>query len=237
MTATLTPHDIVGTTFYIACNMMLAFTGFFFVQVTQVPKKWSTSVSLSGLVTGIAWYNYTFMRDIWVTEQSTPTTYRYVDWLITVPLLMVEFFLILKASGSCPNSVGVKLFLGSLMMLVFGWVAEIDVMAKVPGFSLAMLCWIYCLFEIFAGEAAGLAQNISNEAAKNAWGTMKIVVSVGWSIYPIGFVAGYFMGFDPATEQAAVNIIYNLADLINKGAFGVIIWAAAMSDKSDPLLG
>jgi len=233
MTATLTPHDIVGTTFYIACNMMLAFTGFFFCQVYQVPRKWATSVSLSCLVTGIAWYNYTFMRDIWVTEQSTPTTYRYVDWLITVPLLITEFFMILKACGPCPTSVGVKLFVGALLMLVFGWVAEIDVTDKATGFFLSMLCWFYCLFEIFVGEVAGLSKNITNEAAKNGFFTMKIIVSVGWSIYPIGFVAGYFMGLDPATEMAAVNIIYNLADLINKGVFGLIVWNAAMSDKSE----
>ena len=70
----LYPHDIVGTTFYIACNMMLAFTLFFFVQVGQVPKQWKTSVSVAGLVTGVAWYNYTFMKDQWVKLGTSPTT-------------------------------------------------------------------------------------------------------------------------------------------------------------------
>jgi hypothetical protein len=80
----LFPGDVVGTTFYIACNMMLAFTMFFFVQVGQVPKKWKTSVSVAGLVTGVAWYNYTFMKEQWIHLGTSPTTYRYTDWLITV---------------------------------------------------------------------------------------------------------------------------------------------------------
>merc|ERR1711907_619962 len=82
----LGPHDVVGTTFYIACNMMLAFTMFFFVQATVVPRQWKTSVTIAGLVTGVAWYNYTYMKDQWVQTQESPTQYRYTDWLITVPL-------------------------------------------------------------------------------------------------------------------------------------------------------
>jgi len=234
MTAFLTPHDIVGATFYIACNMMLAFSGFFFMQVPLMSKKWATSVSISGLVTFIAWYNYTFMRDVWVTEQTTPTTYRYTDWLITVPLLVLEFFLVLKACGPTPISVGVRLFLASILMLVFGWVAEIDVLDKASGFAFAMMCWIYIVYEVYFGEVSVLAaQNVSSEVAKKAFSAMSLIISVGWSIYPLGFVCGYFMNLGAAQEQAAVNIIYNLADLVNKGAFGVIIWAAAVSDKND----
>jgi len=229
----LGPHDIVGATFYIACNMMLAFTAFFFMQVPLVPKKWATSVSVSGLVTGIAWYNYTFMRDIWVTEQSTPTTYRYTDWLITVPLLVLEFFLILRASGPCPVSVGTKLFVASLLMLLFGWLAEIEVTDKVSGFSCAMFAWIFIIYEIYLGEVSGYVEHIGNDAAKGAFKMLRTIVFIGWSIYPIGFVFGYFIPMEPAKEQAAVNIIYNLADLINKGAFGVVVWGAAMSDKEN----
>merc|ERR1719421_2441340 len=116
--------DIVGTTFYIACNMMLAFTAFFFVQVGQVPKQWKTSVSIAGVVTGIAFYNYTFMRDQFVQTGNSPTQYRYTDWLITVPLQIAEFYFILKASGPVSPSLGTKLFSASLLMVLFGWCAE-----------------------------------------------------------------------------------------------------------------
>ncbi len=75
-------HDVVGTTFYIACNCMLAFAAFFFVQVVVVPQQWKTSVSVAGLVTLVAWYNYTYMKQQWVETQQSPTTYRYTDWIV-----------------------------------------------------------------------------------------------------------------------------------------------------------
>ena len=77
-------HDVVGTTFYIACNCMLAFAAFFFVQVIVVPSQWKTSVSVAGLVTLVAWYNYTFMKSQWVETQMSPTTYRYTDWIVRI---------------------------------------------------------------------------------------------------------------------------------------------------------
>jgi bacteriorhodopsin len=237
----LGPHDVVGTSFYIACNMMLAFTLFFFVQVGVVPMKWRTSVSVAGLVTGVAWYNYTYMKDQWVQTQISPTQYRYTDWLITVPLQIVEFYFILKASGPVPSSLGLRLFSASLAMVFFGWLAEINFMAKLLGFVAGMASWLYILYEVFAGEASMYAAKINtntNPAAASAFNTLKMIVSVGWSIYPIGFAIAYLCFFDqPAgvlsgLAMAALNITYNLADLINKGAFGLCVWSAAIGDKS-----
>jgi bacteriorhodopsin len=239
----LGPHDIVGTTFYIACNMMFAFTLFFFVQVTVVPQKWRTSVCTAGLVTGVAWYNYTYMKQQWVETQMSPTQYRYTDWLITVPLQIVEFYFILKACGPVSSALGMRMFLASLGMVFFGWLAEIDVMAKLVGFALGMACWLYINYEVFAGEAAGKAAQLGNDkaAAKSAFNTLKTIVSLGWCIYPIGFAIAYLCFFDqPAgvlsgKAMAALNITYNLADLINKGAFGLCVWSAAVGDRSAPL--
>jgi bacteriorhodopsin len=240
----LGPHDVVGTTFYIACNMMFAFTLFFFVQAMIVPKQWRTSVTVAGLVTGVAWYNYTYMKEQWINTQMSPTQYRYTDWLITVPLQIVEFYFILKSSGAnVPSSLGTRLFMCSLMMVGFGWLAEIDVMAKLVGFILGCLCWLYIVYSTFAGEAASYAVAMKSPASQQAFGTLRIIVSLGWCIYPIGFAIAYLCYFDqPAgvlsgKAMGALNVTYNLADLINKGAFGLCVWSAAMGDKEEPLLG
>jgi len=228
-------HDIVGTTFYIACNCMLAFAAFFFVQVIVVPQQWKTSVSVAGLVTLVAWYNYTYMKQQWVETQVSPTTYRYTDWIITVPLQIVEFYFILKASGNVPQGLGMRLFTASILMIVFGWLAEINVMAKLVGFTLGMASWLYILYEVFAGSAAECASRLTSSASRQAFSTLRLIVSVGWSIYPIGFAIAYLCFFDQpagvlsAEAMGALNIIYNLADFVNKGAFGLCVWSAAVS--------
>lgn len=232
-------------TFYIACNMMLAFALFFFVQVGVVPQQWKTSVNIAGLVTGIAWYNYTYMKQQWIETQMSPTTYRYTDWLITVPLQIVEFYFILKASaGPVSGSLGVRLFLASILMVFFGWMAEVDIMAKTVGFGLGCFFWFYIIYEVSAGEAAGLARSMNSEAAKSAFSSIRVIVTFGWVIYPVGFAIAYLCYFDqPAgvlSQEAmiALNITYNLADLVNKGMFGLAVWSAAVNDKSkEALLG
>ena len=87
----LGPHDIVGTTFYIACNCMLAFAAFFFVQVVVVPQQWKTSVSVAGLVTLVAWYNYTYMKQQWVETQVRKNILIIMSLKLKIAYLCVEF--------------------------------------------------------------------------------------------------------------------------------------------------
>ena len=93
----LAQDDFVGISFWIISMGMLASTAFFFMERGTVNPAWKTSVTVAGLVTGIAFIHYMYMRDVWVTTGDSPTVYRYIDWLITVPLQMVEFYLILVA--------------------------------------------------------------------------------------------------------------------------------------------
>ena len=93
----LMQDDFVGISFWVISMGMLAATAFFFMEVGNVATGWRTSVIVAGLVTGIAFIHYMYMREVWVATGDSPTVYRYIDWLITVPLQMVEFYLILAA--------------------------------------------------------------------------------------------------------------------------------------------
>ena len=101
--ATLKPGDYVGFTFFIGSMAMLASTVFFFVQMTRVEGKWKDSLLVSGLITGIAAVHYFYMRNFWAENGVSPTEFRYIDWILTVPLMCVEFYLILKAFGAAPR--------------------------------------------------------------------------------------------------------------------------------------
>jgi len=90
----LQTSDFVGVTFWIISVSMVASTFFFFAEANNVGKHWGTSVRVAGLITLIAAVHYYYMRDVWVATGETPTVYRYIDWLLTVPLQMIEFYLI-----------------------------------------------------------------------------------------------------------------------------------------------
>ena len=92
--------DFVGITFWVVSIAMWAATLFFFYEGMRVSAKWRTSLVVAALITFIAAVHYMYMREFWVTFGESPIVYRYIDWVLTVPLQMVEFFLILVAAGA-----------------------------------------------------------------------------------------------------------------------------------------
>ena len=98
--AQLKSGDYVGFTFFIGSMAMAAASVFFFMEMWSVEKKWRTSMLVSGLITFIAAVHYYYMRDFWATTGTSPTEFRYIDWILTVPLMCVEFYLITKKAGA-----------------------------------------------------------------------------------------------------------------------------------------
>ena len=225
-TALLASDDFVGISFWVISMGMLAATAFFFLEAGSVAAGWRTSVIVAGLVTGIAFIHYMYMRDVWIMTGDSPTVYRYIDWLITVPLQMVEFFLILSAVGKANSGMFWRLLIGSVVMLVGGYLGEAGYINSMLGFIIGMAGWIYILYEIFSGQAGKAAAKSGNKALVTAFGAMRMIVTVGWAIYPLGYVFGYLTG---GVDANTLNVIYNLADFLNKIAFGLVIWAAATS--------
>lgn len=224
----LAENDYVGMTFWLATAIMLASTIFFFVERQDVNGKWRTSMTVAGLVTGIAFWHYLYMREAHLQGEVT-TVFRYIDWLITVPLQIVEFYLILAAVTTVSSMLFWRLLGASLVMLVFGFLGEAGLIDTTIGFVVGMAGWIYILYEIFSGEASQLSASSNNAGGQFAFNTLRIIVTAGWAIYPIGYFFGYMGG---GTDAGTVNIIYNVADLVNKTAFGLAIWAGAQMDSS-----
>ena len=228
MTNNLSASDPVGISFWLISMALVAATAFFFIERDRVAGKWKTSLTVSGLVTLIAAVHYFYMRDVWVSTGTSPTVFRYIDWLLTVPLLMIEFYLILSAVTKVPAGVFWRLLIGSIAMLGFGYAGEAGWMDAKMAFIPSMAAWFYIIWEIFKGEASQINAGLANANVQKAYKTMTLLVTVGWSIYPLGYFFGYFMG---SQDPVMLNVIYNVADFWNKIAFGVVIWAAAVADS------
>ncbi|MCP3428842.1 bacteriorhodopsin-like [Opacimonas viscosa] len=226
----LNPTDYVGMSFWIISAAMLAATFFFFMERDRAIGKWKTSLSVAALVTGIAALHYFYMREVWVMTGESPTTFRYVDWLLTVPLQIIEFYLILTAIAVVRAALFWKLLVASLVMLIFGYMGEIGSMDVTIAFVISMAGWLYIIYEIFVGEASQINAESGTPSSQKAFNALRLIVTIGWSIYPIGYVLGYMAG---GVDDAALNIVYNLADFVNKIAFGIVIWAAATAATNE----
>ena len=239
-TTALATDDWVGISFWLATAMMLASTVFFLVERQNVDDKWKTSMTVAALVTGIAWYHYTYMREVWADSYGvagavgSPLVYRYIDWLITVPLQIAEFYLIMAAIGAATFAMFRNLMLASFIMLVAGFFGESGAMDSTIELSatvwwiIGMAGWIWILQMLWAGDVKEAAES-GSEGVKFAFEAMRWIVSVGWAIYPLGYMMGNDMISGMGTDD--MNILYNIADLVNKTAFGMMVWYAAKMDS------
>ena len=230
-------NDYVAFTFFIGYIAMLAASVFFFVERGSVSPKWRMSLLVSALITGIAAVHYFYMRDYWLANSESPTFFRYVDWILTVPLMCVEFYLLTKLAGA-KKSLLWKLILASTWMLVCGYIGE----AMNPGGDnstshsvmwgvLSTLGYLYIVYNAWFGEVAQLAEKSNSETIKKGVRSLAWFVLVGWSIYPIGYMCmdgGWLNGIMDTNTQ---DIWYNIADAINKIGFGLVVYTIAITES------
>ena len=225
--------DYVGFTFFVGCMAMMAASAFFFLSMSSVEGKWKTSLLVSGLITFIAAVHYYYMRDYWASVGESPTFFRYVDWTLTVPLMCVEFYLILKAAGAKTDLLW-KLIGASVVMLVTGYFGEaVYTTGSGPAVRglVSGLAYFYIVYLVMAGEAKQLA-NASSPAVQKAHNILCKFVLIGWGIYPLGYMIGTEGWYDFVDGLPVdMDVVYNIGDAINKIGFGLVIYSLAVSDK------
>ena len=225
-TVILVSDDFIGISFWVISMGTLAATVFFFMERNSLAAVWRTPVTVAGLVTGIAFVHYMYIRGIWVQTGDTPTVYRYIEWLITMPLQMILFYLILSALRRVSNGMFWRLLIGTLVMVIGGYFGEAGHINPMLGLVTWMAGWVFILYEVFSGEAGKTAAKIGNKPVVTAFSTLRMIVTLGWSIYPLGYIFSYLTG---GVDVNSLNAIYNFADFVNKIAFGLVIWTAAVS--------
>ena len=240
--------DYVGFTFFVGSMAMMAASAFFFLSLSQFDRKWRTSVLVSGLITFIAAVHYFYMRDYWDQVGESPTFFRYVDWVLTVPLMCVEFFLILRVAGA-KQSLMWKLIFWSVVMLVTGYFGEALYIDAATGASTnPTMQWVWGLvsgiayfiivYIVWFGEAKKLAVSAGGQVLK-AHKILCWFVLVGWAIYPLGYILGTEGGLfglqlvdNIEAAQMSMNVVYNIGDAVNKIGFGLVVYSLAISSTS-----
>ncbi|MCA6461125.1 MAG: bacteriorhodopsin [Chitinophagaceae bacterium] len=226
------PQDnYVAFTFFVGTMAMMAAAAFFFMEVNNTSKEWRTSVLVSGLITFIAAVHYYYMRGYNLETGESPVFFRYVDWLLTVPLMCVEFYLITKKVGGT-SSLMWKLIFFSVIMLVTGYLGEtIYRDQSVLWGVLSGLAYFYIVYLVWFGDVAKLAQSASPAVAA-ANRSLGWFVLVGWAIYPLGYIVGTPGGLFGMQIPLNLNmdIIYNIGDAVNKIGFGLVIYALSRKE-------
>lgn len=239
--STLSPGQfaLVYNAFSFTIAAMGAATLFLWLGRSQVTSYYKTALTISGLVTAIAFYHYVRIFDSWeaaytlgngvVTPSGKPfnDAYRYVDWLLTVPLLLVELILVMKLSEQETWTKSIRLGGLAALMVALGYPGEIatDAGIKWMWWALAMFPFAVIVYELYSGLNVAIGSQPSNVrsyivAARN-------LTVFSWCFYPVVFVLP-MIGISGAASSVGVQVGYTIADVLAKAVFGVLIYMIAV---------
>ena len=233
------PWNLVYTVFSFGLISMLATTVYTLVSQQRVLAKYRSALVMSSMVTFIAGYHY--MRIInSFTESSTDMTvnisgaqgsfneaYRYVDWLLTVPLLLVEVIAVLALAKSVSRSLIMRLVPASAAMIALGYPGEISSNqgTQVLYGVLSTIPFLYILYVLFVELGKSLDNQPEGVAA--TIGRLRLLLVATWGVYPISYILGMGEGMASAQQFVGVQVGYTIADILAKCVFGLTIFKIA----------
>jgi len=227
MNKMLLPTDVVGGTFWLLSIAMIGATIFFLLERNKVASRWHTTMTLLGVMTLVSSIHYYYTKDMWVSTGSAPIILRYLDWVLTHPMQVVLFYVVLTAVTKVSTALFWRLLIGSLVMVIGEFLGAAGYMSATIGFLIGLIGWLYILGELYMGEAGRINASTDNEATHLAFNGLRLILTIGWAIYPLGYFIQHLGG---GVDTNSLNIIYNLADFLNKIIFGFVIYRAAMND-------
>lgn len=227
MTETLLPTDVVGGTFWLLSIAMVGATIFFLLERNRMSGRWHTTMTLLGVVMLVSAIHYHYTKDMWMTTGAAPIILRYVDWVLTHPMQIVLFYVILTAVTKVSTALFWRLLIGSLVMVIGEFLGAAGYMSATLGFLIGLVGWLYILGELYMGEAGKVNVQSGNDATHLAFNGLRLIVTIGWAIYPLGYFIEHLGG---GVDTNSLNIIYNLADFLNKIIFGFVIYRACAND-------
>ena len=229
--AALQRGDLVGFTFLLSALAMWGAAIFFLFERGQVAPAWRTSLLVSALVTLIAGTNYAFMSTLWITTKTSPVEFRYLDWFLTVPLICLQFYLLLDASGARPGKGMIwRLVASSWWMLAAGYAGQaLDPDQTLLWGAVSTVGYAAILFEMSLGEARHLSREGTDAPARRTFDLLFRFLFIGWGIYPLGYMTMPGNLLAGLGGLVPFDVIYNLGDAVNKIGFGLVVWNLARS--------
>jgi len=238
---TVGQFSLIYNAFSFGTATFAAATLFLWFGRSQVSAHYKTALTISGLVTFIAFYHYWRIFDSWgaaydvvdgvVTATGAPfnVAYRYVDWLLTVPLLLIELILVMRLTQSETVSKSVSLGAAAALMIVLGYPGEvsggIDNTRLIWG-ALSMIPFLYIVYTLYVGLGEAIARQ--PEGARGLVRMARNLTVLAWFFYPVVYFAPFVLPLSGGTSTAVIEVGYTIADITAKAVFGVLIYMIAV---------
>jgi len=221
--------DVASGTYSLLLLMMVASTLLLIMGTGWVSKRWKLSLSLAGLVTLVSAMHYFMSLNVWLESGQIAIIYRYVAWLVTMPLQVLTLYFFIGTITAPPVGLFWRLLVVSVLMVLTRYMGESGLMHPTLGFLLGLVGWLYILGEVFFGALSDINDNSHNESVQRGFFWLRLILTIGWAVYPLVYFIARFGG---GVDGPKLSVVYNLADIINQIAFGFAVLTVAIKDSS-----
>ena len=233
--------SLVYNAFSFGIATFAAATLFFWFGRSQVSHHYKTALTITGLVTFIALYHYWRIFNSWsetfnvvngivtVTGVEFNRAYRYVDWLLTVPLLLIELILVMRLSQAETVSKSLKLGGAAALMILLGYPGEvsagIDSTRLIFG-ALSMLPFLYIVYSLYSSLSEAIDRQ--PESVRGLIRLARNLTVLSWFFYPVVYFLPFVLSMNGGTSVTVIELGYTVADITAKAVFGLVIYAIAV---------
>ena len=223
--------DLTGASYSAALMGMLATTLLLFIGTSWVQQGWKIPVTLcalAGLVGVLSLYE---ARLVWLAQSQVPLVYHYVGWIISMPVLVLALYFFARNVGAVSVSLFWRLLVVSVLMVLFRYFGEAGIVHPTLAFLIGIVFWLYILGELFFGQMEDAVSKSMNAPVQRGYFWLRLIVTIGWAIYPL---TSFIISFSGHVDTGGMSIAYNLAEFLNRMAFGLAILTTAMlASKGD----
>ena len=207
---------------------------FFVMERNNVAPEFRTTMTISALIVGVAAFHYFYMRNVYIEHQTVSIEYRYMDWLVTVPLMALKFPSLVGKDAITDAKIPViggfanVCFFGAVWMIGWGYAGESGMVDGMLALILSGMGWAMIIVATGTPWTAGKGVDDTKVREELKWSlnALRTFIVVGWIIYPVGYLYSPEVAIMTPNEEM-MAVAYNIADSINKIGFGVVAWMGA----------
>lgn len=223
--------DLTAASYSVAMFGLGATAALLLLGAGWVGRAWKLPVALCAIAALVgaaaAWEG----RFAWGEAGQTPVVYHYVGWVVSMPLQIMALYFLAAACRGLGSGLFWRLTVVSALMIFVRYLGEAGYMNATLAFLIGLVFWLYVLGELYFGRMDDAVREAGGEHVRRGYFWLRLIVTIGWAIYPLG---NFLTAFAGIPDTGALTTAYNLADILNRMAFGVAVLATgALSSPAE----
>lgn len=230
MNTIIDAQDLTGASYSALLFALMAATVFLLFGVNWAAREWKVAVALSAVATLVGVGQVYDARAAWLAAKSVSIAYVYAGWIVSMPIQVLTLYFFARRGGNVSQALFWRLGVVAILMVFARYLGDAKLMHPTLSFLIGIVFWLYILGELYFGQMDEAVSGAENDAMQRGYFWLRIIVTVGWAIYPLG---SFIVSFTAYVDDGRLSLTYNLADFVNRIAFGLAVMATALISAGD----